>query len=115
MIPLALTESRAGAWGGALAVGFVSAFALAAGLWTANLLSPTSLLAPLTTGAVFVGLTAILGSLAGALAFASDSKGLTQQLRSHIDLHQPVVLVHGTRELPLGLAKFRPISVGAIK
>ncbi|WP_146658174.1 hypothetical protein [Enhygromyxa salina] len=109
-----MTQSRTGAWRGGIAVAIVSAVALGVGLWTANLLSPTAVLAPFATIVVCIGLATILGGLAGALAFALNSKGLMQQLRTHVDRREPVALVLGSKQLPLGLAKFRPISVGVI-
>jgi hypothetical protein len=49
------------------------------------------------TLAVCVGLSTLLGCLAGALSFASDSTATVQRMRDWLGKGQPVVLVEARR------------------
>lgn len=92
IIPLRMTAVRIGALFGGAAVGLLSLIALGTCMWV---LSASGQPIPLAgeTLAVCVGLSAVLGCLAGALSFASDSTIIVQRMHDWLGDGKPVVLV----------------------
>lgn len=109
VIPLRMTRSRDGALGGAAGVGIMGALVLVPALL---LVHTAPLLAPVATVALCIGLAAVLGSLAGALAFSTDNSELVGNLRGHLARRHAIVLFPGPHELEAELANLGAIRVG---
>lgn len=91
-IPLRMTAVRIGTLFGGAAVALLSLIAIGTCLWA--LTSPGQPIpAAGETLAVCVGLSTLLGCLAGALSFASDSTTTVQRMRDWLGNGQPVLLV----------------------
>ena len=96
VIPLRMTAARVGSIVGSVVVGVLAALTLASGVWVMTQ-SGQTIPAAGETLALIVGLSALLGGLAGALAFASDTGAETEQVRAWLDQGAAVVLVDGER------------------
>lgn len=114
VVPLHMTEARRGALrGSALLAGVV---ALMSGLLLIYLtaVGVEPLLPPLSTWLMCTGLGAMLGWLAGGLAFASQSKRPLQWLRNHLHRRRSIVLVDGPIVSAKDLRQFHPMRVGVL-
>jgi hypothetical protein len=96
LIPLRMTAARVGAVLGGVVVGLLALLTLASGIWVLTQ-SGQAIPAPGETLALVVGLSALLGGLAGALAFASDNGAECQKVRRWLDEGNTVVFVDGPR------------------
>ena len=95
-IPLRMTAVRIGTIFGGAVVALLSLIAAGACLW-AFTASGQPIPAAGHTLAIVVGLSTVLGCLAGALSFASDSKATVQRMRDWLRTGKPVVLVEAKR------------------
>ena len=95
-IPLQMTAVRIGTVFGGAIVALLSLIAAACCLW-AIAAAGQPIPAAGHTLAVCVGLSTVLGCLAGALSFASDSKATVQRMRDWLLTGKPVVLVEARR------------------
>lgn len=91
-IPLRMTAVRIGTLFGGAVVALVSLIAVGTCIWALTA-SGQPIPAAAETLAVCVGLSTLLGCLAGALAFASDSTVAVQRMHGWLGQGQPVVLV----------------------
>jgi len=110
VVPIQMTEARRGALIGALAVAGTIALILS----LAGLLGAGPELAPARTSLLSVALGALLGGLAGALAFSSDSKARLRRLREHLRVKRPILIVSGGLGLERQLERFEPMRVGVL-
>jgi hypothetical protein len=95
-IPLRMTAARFGAIVGGLVVGLLSVLAVGAELWVLG--NEGRQIPDLTaTIGLCVMLSVLLGSLAGALSFASDNGATVDGLRAWLGKGKPVVLVEAER------------------
>jgi hypothetical protein len=95
-IPLRMTAVRVGTMVGGGVVALLSLIAAGTCLWA---LTGTGEPIPAAreTLAVCVGLSTLLGCLAGALSFASDSTATVQRMHEWLGKGKPVVLVEARR------------------
>jgi hypothetical protein len=91
-IPLRMTAVRIGTLFGGAAVALLSLVAVGACMWALTG-SGGPIPAAGETLAVCVGLSTLLGGLAGALAFASDSTITVQRMHDWLGEGKPIVLV----------------------
>lgn len=113
IIPLRMTAARVGGALGGVTVALLSVLAVSAGLWTmASAGRPVPAVGE--TLALCVGLSALLGGLAGALAFASDSTANIQRLRGWLRSGKPVVIVESRRGHEQTLRMLGADAVGKI-
>jgi hypothetical protein len=95
-IPLRMTAVRVGALVGGGVVALLSLIAAGTCLWALTS-AGEPIPAARETLAVCVGLSTLLGCLAGALSFASDSTATVQRMRDWLGMGKPVVLVEARR------------------
>jgi hypothetical protein len=95
-IPLQMTAVRIGTLFGGAIVALLSLIAAGACLW-AIAAAGQPIPAAGQTLAICVGLSTVLGCLAGALSFASDSKVTVQRMRDWLRTGKPVILVEAKR------------------
>jgi hypothetical protein len=95
-IPLRMTAARVGTIVGGVIVGLLSVMTVATAMWfiTQN---GRPIPAPAETLGLALGLSALLGGLAGALTFATDNGSKCQRVRSWLDHGHPVVVVNAER------------------
>jgi hypothetical protein len=110
LIPLRMTAVRYGTVVGALAVAVLALVTLGAGIWVMTQ-SGEAIPAAYETMALVVGLSALLGGLAGALAFASDNGRECEKVRRWLDEGDTVVLVEGERGHEQTLRQFGAAAV----
>jgi hypothetical protein len=91
-----MTAVRVGTVFGGAVVAVLSLIAVGACIW-AMTASGHPIPAAMQTLAVCVGLSTLLGCLAGALSFASDSTVTIQRMRDCLGNGKPVVLVEARR------------------
>jgi hypothetical protein len=92
IIPLCMTGVRVGAVFGGTVVALLTLVTSGTFIWVFGWLrGPVP--APLATLAVCVGLSAMFGTLAGALCFATDTNAKVQRMREWLRGGKPVVLV----------------------
>jgi hypothetical protein len=92
-IPLRMTAVRVGALFGGAVVALLSLIAAGTCLWALTS-SGQPIPAATETLAVCVGLSTLLGCLAGALSFASDSTATVRRMHDWLGMGKPVVLIH---------------------
>jgi hypothetical protein len=92
-IPLRMTAVRIGTLFGGAAVALLSLIAVGTCMWAFTAGSGQTIPAAGETLAVCVALSALLGCLAGALSFASDSTATVQRMRDWLGNGKPVLLV----------------------
>jgi hypothetical protein len=105
-IPLRMTAVRIGTLFGGAIVAVLSLIAIGTCMWALTVASGQPFPAAAETLAVCVGLSTLLGCLAGALAFASDSTVTVQRMHDWLGEGKPIVLVdarHGHEQTMLRL------------
>lgn len=95
-IPLRMTAARIGAVVGGAIVGLLSVLTVTTAMWFVAQ-SGRPIPAPAETLGLAVGLSALLGGLAGALTFATDNGSKCQRVRTWLDHGHPVVVVNAER------------------
>ena len=110
-VPLSMTRVCRGAIAGGVGVAGVVALVLGATLVGFHTMPALS---PVTTVGACMGLAAILGGLAGALSFSSDSNMPLRSLAGHHSRRQSIVLFPGPDVLRTELERFGAIRVGAL-
>jgi hypothetical protein len=91
-IPLRMTAVRVGTLFGGAVVALLSLVAVGTCMWTMTEYGQP-IPAAAETLAVCVGLSTVLGCLAGALAFASDSTVAVQRMHGWLGSGKPIVLI----------------------
>jgi hypothetical protein len=112
-IPLHMTAVRVGALFGGAVVALLSLIAAGTCLW-AMTSSGQPIPAAAETLAVCVGLSTLLGCLAGALSFASDSTATVRRMHDWLDMGKPVVLIETNRGHELTMRQLGADVVGRI-
>jgi hypothetical protein len=96
MIPLCMTAARFGTVFGGGVVALLSTITAGTFLWVIGL-PGEPIPSPIATLALCVGLSTLLGCLAGALCFATDTNATVQRMREWLSEGKPVVLVETKR------------------
>ena len=95
-IPLRMTAARNGTIYGGVAVGLVTAVTMTSLIWGLTQYGrPIPAIGE--TLVLALGLSMLLGALAGALAFASDNSRKCQRMRSWLRDGHPVVVINAAR------------------
>jgi hypothetical protein len=96
MIPLCMTAARFGTVFGGAVVAVLST--ITAGIFFYVIGLPGEPIpAPVATLALCVGLSTLLGCLAGALCFATDSNATVQRMREWLHDGKPVLIIETSR------------------
>jgi hypothetical protein len=112
--PLCMTGVRFGTFFGGAVVAMLSLFAGAACVLLLGAFADIPV--PLTTLLLSVGLSTLLGSLAGAICFATDTSAVVQRMQEWLREGKPVVLVEarGGHEQTMRLLGADANTVGKI-
>ena len=114
VVPLRMTEARRGAFQGGAVIAMVVALVSGLVLFGLTRVGVEPLLPAVPTWLLCTALGALLGALAGGLAFSSQSNAPLQRLHAHLHRRRSIVLVEGPLAAIHDLQRFAPMRVGVL-